>query len=80
MTLLDEIMLERRRRKDLVPEYHYWQERGDSEAPATEYWCAWCVGWYGVPHGHNGGICREANRQPRQCACIDCVVAEQTGG
>lgn len=61
---------------------HYWQVRGDVEAPRREVWCDHCVGFYGVPHDgtHDNGLCRHLYRvytpEGRVCACIDCAVAE----
>lgn len=56
--------------------FHYWQARGDAEAPRDEYWCDHCVGFYGVPHdwAHLEPVCRYA-WGPHVCACIDCQVA-----
>jgi hypothetical protein len=68
---------------------HYWQERGDDGPPLKEFWCEYCVGFYGVPHEIStntstaahvpGQLCRNLRWRPggnRQCACIDCVVYE----
>ena len=84
-TLEQTIDHERKRRLALRAKrraYHYWRERGDTEAPREEYWCDHCAGFYGVPHDgqeHQGdGLCRNLGRNHdcRQCACIDCVVFE----
>ncbi len=84
MKLSELVAEERERRWFLVHEgvpYHHWRERGDEEPPPREYWCAVCVGYFGVPHHqlHDGG-CRSLGRAyqgQRQCACIECVVVER---
>lgn len=87
----DAIKAERERRlalKDAGRPMHYWRERGDSEPPADEHWCDHCAGFYGVPHDNwvhvRGELCRNIHSATdlrpgrcRQCACIDCVVAER---
>lgn len=86
-----EVGIERQRRQSLAASgdpMHYWRERGDTEAPISEHWCDYCAGFYGVPHDYDThkppSLCRNIysalDRRPnrcRQCACIDCVVAER---
>lgn len=73
------IAAERERRMqdavDGVGTWHYWRARGDDGPPPEEHWCAYCAGWFGVPHDmlHEDGLCRNLGR-PGQCACIDCWV------
>jgi hypothetical protein len=92
LELEDAIEAERERRRAAKRRghpLHYWRARGDAEPPCDEYWCDWCVGFYGVPHEISkkpedrffavhipGQLCRNVYSQPRQCARIDCVVAE----
>jgi hypothetical protein len=85
------IKAERERRLELKARgepMHYWRERGDREPPCDEFWCDHCAGYYGVPHDfqthEKGHLCRNIHsatdsrpHRCRQCACIDCVVAEQ---
>lgn len=74
------IAAERRRRlagASGIGTWHYWRARGDDGPPPEEYWCAYCAGWYGVPHDmthQRGSLCRLMGT--RQCACIDCWVAD----
>jgi hypothetical protein len=49
--------------------------------PLEQHWCDHCVGFFGARHGamHDAGLCRHvvsALNHRRQCACVDCVVAE----
>lgn len=79
------IAKERKRRQKMKSRgfpLHYWKERGDKAPPIREHWCDWCVGFYGVPHDNmhfkKKGWCQSISfNGKRQCACIDCVVAEK---
>lgn len=84
-SLDDEIAAERKRRSALRKRgrpYQYWRERGDDSAPHEEFWCARCVGYYGVPHDDwthkKNQLCRNLGLRSdsRQCACLECVVFE----
>ena len=70
---------ERTRRRNLPSPMHYWWERGDAEPPSKEYWCAYCVGYYGVPHdnSHDSEWCKNRFSKNHNCACIDCYVYRQ---
>ena len=49
---------------------------------SRHYWCAFCQGWYGVPHELPDGCCTQTQAAPTrggQCACRFCVMAELRG-
>jgi hypothetical protein len=82
-----EVQQEQSRRWELVRSgrpYHHWHTNRD-EPPPTEHWCRFCVGFFGVPHSdefHNihDKECREVGKAlsgRRNCACIECHVAER---
>lgn len=95
MTDLDEFVAKERHRrlrlKNQRRPMHWWQERGDAEPPAMEHWCDECACFFGVPHENihvnqftkAPQSCRNvatAMHGNRQCACIECVCAEQIYG
>lgn len=76
------VLEERQKRLAMKRGYHYWRERGDTGPPPESHYCSFCAGYFGVPHtgSHPKGGCRMLSRafaSDRQCACIECVVAEQ---
>lgn len=93
MTNFDEhLAKEKHRRARLVQQkrpYRHWLESGGAE-PAVEHFCDYCQGYYGVPHTNQhtypDGAPRtcpfigRAMNGDRQCACIECVVAERITG
>ena len=86
-TLVELIRTERARRKRVRPVYRYWMVRGDPRPPLKEYWCQYCMGFFGVPHDFHSDdpdviscpFVQAALHGTRSCACIECVCAEELG-
>jgi hypothetical protein len=92
-TNLEEIIAKERHRRERLNRqqrpYIHWVETG-GQPPEHDVWCDYCQGFFGVPHTYthsdedgNYRPCRfvpRAMQGDRQCACVECMCAEQVYG